>query len=240
MRVRPLARELVVDPGGDLLPPLGARPPFHQAVASTSAVVAHRMPGEIAHGRGTLRRWHPASHRCPSTSATRAPRSCSRRCAGPTAPSSTSSPRSPATRSCSSGGRPSAGTLLYGGALPARDRELLILRTGYLLPGALRVGPARRDRPGRRAQRRRDRSGGRRTGRRRAGRPSDADLLRAADELHADSRIGDATWAPSPARWDEQQLIEVCMVVGQYHLVAFTLNSLGVEPESDDFPALPA
>ena len=30
------------------------------------------------------------------------------------------------------------------------------------------------------------------------------------------------------------------MVVGQYHLVAFTLNSLGVEPESDDFPALPA
>ena len=37
-----------------------------------------------------------------------------------------------------------------------------------------------------------------------------------------------------------QQLIEVCMVVGQYHLVAMTLNSLGVEPESDDFPALPA
>ena len=30
------------------------------------------------------------------------------------------------------------------------------------------------------------------------------------------------------------------MVVGQYHLVAFTLNSLGVEPESDDFPELPA
>ena len=30
------------------------------------------------------------------------------------------------------------------------------------------------------------------------------------------------------------------MVVGQYHLVAFTLNSVGVEPESDDFPELPA
>ena len=30
------------------------------------------------------------------------------------------------------------------------------------------------------------------------------------------------------------------MVVGQYHLVAMTLNSLGVEPESDDFPVLPA
>src|SRR4029079_16776473 len=58
----------------------------------------------------------------------------------------------------------------------------------------------------------------------------DALLLRAADELHADSRISDATWAPLSARWDTQQLIEVCMVVGQYHLVAMTLNSLGVEP----------
>ena len=101
------ARELAVDPAGDVLPPLGARPRFHQAVASTSAVVAHRIPGEIAHGRGTLRRWHPASHRCPATGATPARRSCSRRCAGPTAPSSTSSPRSPATRSSSSDGRPS-------------------------------------------------------------------------------------------------------------------------------------
>ncbi len=68
----------------------------------------------------------------------------------------------------------------------------------------------------------------------------DATLLRATDELHADSRIGDTTWAALAERWDEQQLIELCMVVGQYHLVAFTLNSLGVEPESADFPALPA
>ena len=67
---------------------------------------------------------------------------------------------------------------------------------------------------------------------------SDADalLLRATDELHADSRIGDATWAALAEQWDDQQLIELCMVVGQYHLVAMTLNSLGVEPETDDFP----
>ena len=70
--------------------------------------------------------------------------------------------------------------------------------------------------------------------------PDDAVVLRAADELHADSRIGDATWAALAERYDEKQLIEVCMVVGQYHLVAFTLNTLGVEPETDDFPALPA
>jgi alkylhydroperoxidase family enzyme len=65
-------------------------------------------------------------------------------------------------------------------------------------------------------------------------------LLRATDELHADSRISDATWTALAARWDAQQLIEVCMVVGQYHLVAMTLNSLGVEPETDEFPELPA
>ena len=39
-------------------------------------------------------------------------------------------------------------------------------------------------------------------------------------------------------RVDPAQLIELCMVVGQYHLVAFTLNSLGVEGEGD-LPEMP-
>ena len=131
------------------------------------------------------------------------------------------------------------GVLLYGGALPARERELLILRTGYLCRAPyewgqhvaigraagltdeeiarVAVGP---DAPG--------------------WSDDEAALLRATDELHADSRIRDATWTALAASWDTQQLIEVCMVVGQYHLVAMTLNSLGVEPETDDFPELPA
>jgi 4-carboxymuconolactone decarboxylase len=33
------------------------------------------------------------------------------------------------------------------------------------------------------------------------------------------------------SHYDERQLIEVPMVVGQYHLVSFTLNSLGVQRE---------
>jgi alkylhydroperoxidase family enzyme len=131
------------------------------------------------------------------------------------------------------------GVLLYGGKLPPRERELLILRTGYLCRAPYEWGQhvtiARAsgltdDEIERVAQ-----------GPGAAGWSSDdAVLLRAADELHTDSRIGDATWSSLSARWDEQQLIEVCMVVGQYHLVAMTLNSLGVEPESDDFPELPA
>ncbi len=64
----------------------------------------------------------------------------------------------------------------------------------------------------------------------------DAALLRAADELHDESCISDPTWDALAAELDEHQLIEVCMVVGQYHLVAFTLNSLGVQLEDDAAP----
>jgi alkylhydroperoxidase family enzyme len=131
------------------------------------------------------------------------------------------------------------GALLYGGALPARERELLILRTGYLCRAPYEWGQhvpignaaGLTDEEIARVARGPDDDGWP---------EEDATVLRAADELHADSRIGDATWAALAARWDEQQLIEVCMVVGQYHLVAMTLNSLGVEPETDDFAPLPA
>jgi alkylhydroperoxidase family enzyme len=60
---------------------------------------------------------------------------------------------------------------------------------------------------------------------------SEAALLRAADELHLEAVISDITWDALRGNYDELQLIEICMVVGQYHLVAFTLNSLGVERE---------
>lgn len=59
----------------------------------------------------------------------------------------------------------------------------------------------------------------------------DAALVRAADELHADQVISDETWAELAERYDDRQLIEVPMVVGQYHLVAFTLRSLRIQPE---------
>jgi 4-carboxymuconolactone decarboxylase len=131
------------------------------------------------------------------------------------------------------------GVLLYGGVLPARERELLILRSGYLCRAPyewgqhVAIGRASglTDEEIARVAAGPDADGWS---------DDDAVLLRAADELHADNRISDSTWTPLAARWDTQQLIEVCMVVGQYHLVAMTLNSLGVEPESEDFPELPA
>jgi 4-carboxymuconolactone decarboxylase len=56
----------------------------------------------------------------------------------------------------------------------------------------------------------------------------DAALLRAADELHDDSLITDATWATLAERYSTEQLLDAVFTVGQYHLVSFALNSCGV------------
>lgn len=124
---------------------------------------------------------------------------------------------------------PFGGKLLVG-RLPARERELIILRTGWLCQSDYEWGQhviiARRSGLSDEEIKRVKEGAGA------AGwEPFDATLLRAADELHADSRISDATWAALAQRYDERQLIELPMLAGHYHLVAFTLNSLGVERE---------
>jgi len=130
-----------------------------------------------------------------------------------------------------------AGHILRKQTLPPRDRELLILRTGFNCRSPYEWGQHVRiseaggidretidrvvDGPG---------AGG--------WSESEAALLRAADELHADAKIGDDTWAALAKAYDEKQLIEIPMLVGQYHMVAFTLNSLEVEqdPGLEDLP----
>jgi alkylhydroperoxidase family enzyme len=130
------------------------------------------------------------------------------------------------------------GTLLYGGELPHRERELLILRTALLCRATYEWGQHVRiardagitdDEIARVAQGP-DAPGWD---------PFDAALVRAVDELHHEACLSDATWEQLAERYDERALIELCMVVGQYHLVAFTLNSLGVqtEPGVEGLPA---
>lgn len=51
-------------------------------------------------------------------------------------------------------------------------------------------------------------------------------ILRAVDELHSDAMISDATWHTLAKRFDEQQLIELPIIVGQYQSVAYYQNSL--------------
>lgn len=124
------------------------------------------------------------------------------------------------------------GTLLFGGRLPGRDRELLILRTAWLCRAEYEWG--QHVLIGRAAgitDDEIDRISGREISQEWG--PQDRALLLAADELHADCVISDEVWERLADVYDYQQLIEVCMVVGQYHMVAFTLNSLGVELEDE-------
>ncbi len=93
----------------------------------------------------------------------------------------------------------------------------------------VRVGPPRAHRPAGRAQRGGDRSGSARARRPTGWSERRALLLRAADELHADGRDRRRALGAAGARsYDEVELIELCMLVGHYEMLAMTLNSLGV------------
>jgi 4-carboxymuconolactone decarboxylase len=123
---------------------------------------------------------------------------------------------------------PFGGYLLTAGKLSGRDRELLILRTAVncrssyewgqhvriSLDGGIEREAIDRVLEGPDAD---------------AWSPHEAALLRAADELHERSRISDETWEALAETYDAEQLIEATIVVGHYHMVAFALNSLGVE-----------
>jgi 4-carboxymuconolactone decarboxylase len=65
-------------------------------------------------------------------------------------------------------------------------------------------------------------------------------LLLATDELHARRMITDSTWAMLAAQLGDHELIELCMLVGHYEMLAMTLNSLDVEAEPSALAALDA
>jgi 4-carboxymuconolactone decarboxylase len=120
------------------------------------------------------------------------------------------------------------GYLLTSGKLSGRDRELLILRTAVRCESSYEWGQHVRislvggiDRETiDRVLEGPDADGWI---------PHEAALLRAADELHDRNRISDETWAALSETYDAEQLIEATMVVGHYHMVAFALNTFGVE-----------
>jgi alkylhydroperoxidase family enzyme len=121
----------------------------------------------------------------------------------------------------------SFGGALLRGALPARDRELLILRTAVNCAAPYEWGQHVRlgaiagltDDEIARVARGWDAAGWG---------ADDAVLLRVADELHETCMLSDERWDELAARYDDEQLIEILMLVGHYHLVAMTLNALRV------------
>jgi 4-carboxymuconolactone decarboxylase len=64
-------------------------------------------------------------------------------------------------------------------------------------------------------------------------------LVRLADELHDTATVSDGLWAELAQLWDDAQLLELIATAGFYHLVSFTANAAGVEPEqyAERFPA---
>lgn len=69
----------------------------------------------------------------------------------------------------------------------------------------------------------------------------DAALIRAVDELHDTATISDGVWAALAEHWDSAQLIELLMLVGQYHTISYLCNALRVPNETwaARFPVVP-
>jgi alkylhydroperoxidase family enzyme len=69
--------------------------------------------------------------------------------------------------------------------------------------------------------------------------PLEAALLRATDELHADAFVSDPTWKQLEAHLSTQQRMDLVFTVGQYNLVSMALNSFGVQldPGTEGFPS---
>ena len=63
-------------------------------------------------------------------------------------------------------------------------------------------------------------------------------LLQATDELHANAFIQDETWNALTEHYDTQQMMDLVFAIGQYQLVSMALNSFGVQPEAG-LPPLP-
>jgi alkylhydroperoxidase family enzyme len=68
--------------------------------------------------------------------------------------------------------------------------------------------------------------------------PREKLLLRLCDALHATASIDDALWAALVAEWSEEQLVELVVLAGQYHLISFATNALAV-PREEGVPGFP-
>ena len=124
-----------------------------------------------------------------------------------------------------------AGGLMPGGLLPRRDTELVILRVAHNCGSPYEL--AQHERLARLAGLSREEID-------RVADGPDADgwstreamLLRAADELHGGERtISDELWTALAAELDDRRLIELCLLVGHYEMLAMTLNALRVAPD---------
>lgn len=129
------------------------------------------------------------------------------------------------------------GVFLAHGEMPARERELVVLRTAWRSGSEYEWGQHVVI--------------GRRVGLTddeivRLARPDEDDcwsaadtaLLRFTDELLDTADVGPEAWQAQRERWSDAQLVELVMLVGFYRMVAGFLKTAGVRQE-DDLPGWP-
>jgi len=127
--------------------------------------------------------------------------------------------------------------VLSENSLPPRDREILILRIGWLCQAEYEWGQHSRlartvgltDEEIRRIAKGPDAPGWS---------EHERALLRATDELRKDAFIHDATWAKLAEAYTTHQLMDVVFTVGEYNLVSMALRTFGVQREEgvEGFP----
>ncbi len=112
--------------------------------------------------------------------------------------------------------------------LPAREREIVILRIGYLCKSgyewtqhvAIGKQSGLTDDEVARIKEGADAGGWS---------AADQALLRASDELHHDQFITNPTWSQLKAHFSDKQCMDVVFTAGQYTQVSMILNSFGVQ-----------
>ena len=121
-----------------------------------------------------------------------------------------------------------ANHVMFNSSLAPRDREIVILRIGWLCQSGYEFGQhivIGRD-------------AGLNDGEIKAIAEGDSavnwsdaerSLIKATDELHADAFISDATFAELQEYFDEKQILDVIFAVGQYNMVSMALNTTGVQ-----------
>lgn len=120
--------------------------------------------------------------------------------------------------------------ILSQSTLPVREREIVILRVGWLCRAEYEWG--HHIALGKQARLSADdiariKAGADATG----WEPFESSLVRAVDELHSNSVISDSSWQALAERYSTEQLLDFLFTVGQYKLVSMVLNSVGVQLE---------
>ena len=126
--------------------------------------------------------------------------------------------------------------LLFKGDVPAREREIVILRVGWRSQSEYEFG--QHTVIGKAAGLTDDEIARLTRSELADWNDDDAALVRLADELCADDVVTDDTWQILGMRWTEPQLLELLMLAGFYRLVSGLLNSAGValEPSTPGWP----